>query len=172
MYNIWLIIKPFIIKLPLFVLLYFLFSFIDYFFFGKVLSSAERLLLLSLFIFKRFFFFLAIKLYDYLLEKFYNTYFYVIFHRYFLKLKRKFFNKEKPVHYASWAIKIKRIPRNNKDSYSLQLYNDSNKLIEELNLISKELRKEENSELMSEFISKLNQLNEIKEKYKKHIKSL
>jgi len=176
MYYIWLTIKPFIIKLPLFVLLYFLFSYIEFFLFEKEHSNAERLFFLSLFIFKRFFFFLAIKLYDYLLNKLYNSSFYAILRRNYLKVKRKFIvNKIKPVHYASWAIKVKLIPRNNKDSYSLELYKESNKLIEDLNLIAKELRKEENVdnlELINKFSLKLSELNDIKEKYKEHNKSI
>lgn len=176
-YSIWIHIKPFIYRLPLFVLMFTIFNGNDIFFSEKFSSRTEILVLLLFFIGSRFLYYIVIKLYETLMVKFSNTYCYTIIHKYFNLFKNKLIvnKKRKSVHIASWAFKVNKIPRNNKDKYALKLFEESEELIKSIDLISKELRKEENIEnfeLRKIWYDKLIKLNEISKKYNEYKKNL
>lgn len=167
-YSIWIYIKPFIYRLPLFVLMFAILNAYDIFFSEKFSSWKEILVLLIFFIGFRFFYYTVIKLYETIMVKFSNTYCYTIIHKYFNLFKYKFVSKKKLVPFTSWSFRVRRIPRNNKDKHSLKFFEESEDLIKSINLINKELRKEENLdnfELRRILYEKLNKLNEVSKDY-------
>ena len=77
--------------------------------------------------------------------------------------------------FSSWVIKFERIPYEPTDKYSIEFMKKSNKIIEEMNVISIELGKEENKanlELTKRFSKKLNELILISTKYKEYKKNI
>ena len=117
-----------------------------------------------------------VTLYSKLIDRFYNTSFYVVIDKLYFKFKNKFkITNENIRHFDSWSFRIKKISYIyiNKDDYSFKLFEESEKIIKEINLISKDLKNKENIanfELIDKFFVNLRKLNEINKKFEKHTK--
>lgn len=163
----------FIYKLPLYIFIFVIINFFYFWWYDSSLGLKTYLFILFIYLLQRLGFHILIKLYNTLLDSFFNTSFYLMIKRNFKYYKRKFkFNKLDIIQSSSWNFRIKKISykEGKGDLISYKLFKESELKHEKLDFLQKELRKNKNLtnfKLVDELNLTISELNEINKKFYK-----